>query len=161
MASHQQLNSVPIKSMEKLLQTFMTVELGFCCFLPHNFFHTLSAILEEPGQFRNSCIQHTSVFTTQLTEHCRKLLKMQETLHSGSLQAQHGRSMPDITPIGIFILFLSTSQILPSLVGLSIKVRHFFPRDVTFGKSVEIPYFFLRLFLVIVRELNQSKSGII
>lgn len=33
MASHQQLNSVPMKSSEKNLYTFMGVELDFCCFL--------------------------------------------------------------------------------------------------------------------------------
>lgn len=124
-------------------------------FLPHYFFYTSSSILEAAGQFGSSSIQHTSVLTFQLTEQRRKLLKVQETLPAGSLQAKHGLSMPEITLVRISILFLLTSQILLSLMGLSTKVRHFFSSDDTFEKS---DCFFLRHFLVIVWELNQKQT---
>lgn len=65
------------------------------------------------------------------------LLKVQETLPAGSLQAKQGRGLPEIITIRISILFQSISQILLSLMVLSIKVRHFFSSDDTFKKSVE------------------------
>lgn len=97
----------------------MRVELGFCYFLPSTLFLlSPSSILEGSG------IEHTAVLTTQFIEPCTKLLQVQQMLAAGSLQAE------SILP-GISTLILSAAQTLLTLMGLSMKVRHFFSSNDT------------------------------
>lgn len=102
----------------------MRVELGFCYFLPSTLFLlSSSSILEGSG------IEHTAALTTQLIEPCTKLLKVQQMLAAGSLQAE--RILPETS-----ILILSASQILQTLMGLSTKVRIFFSSNDTDEKMI-------------------------
>lgn len=73
-------------------------------------------------------MEHTAVLTTQLTEPCTKLLKVQQMLAAGSLQAEN------ILP-AMSTLILSASQILLTLMGLTMKVRHFFSSNDTDEKK--------------------------